>query len=206
MVRSRKATVERAGRVYDRFVCVLQPRGAGEGGDRREGTSPFRSRSSVCPMCGSQAPQAGHNIAPFNSGPVCVSHPSPTAPSAVLGPASWTRRGRRTAAVTLVGLRRQPDRVSIDIVRSRPRRHENRPPLINGGALTGLSTLCPRRRSPANQVAVVKGWITPSTTLAVGRAFGTPPGTEHRPFHSRRKVRRKPAKTPLTDPLGRRIL
>ena len=34
-------------------------------------------------------------------------------------------------------------------------------PLIDGAALTGLSTLCPRRRSPANQVAVVKGWVTP---------------------------------------------
>ena len=39
---------------------------------------------------------------------------------------------------------------------------------INGTALTGLSTLCPRRRSPDNQVAVGKGWVTPSTTLADG--------------------------------------
>jgi hypothetical protein len=36
--------------------------------------------------------------------------------------------------------------------------------LINGTALTGLSTLCPRRRCSINQVAVVKGWVTPSTT------------------------------------------
>ena len=42
------------------------------------------------------------------------------------------------------------------------------PLLINGTAPTGLSTLCPRRRSPDNQVAVGKGWVTPSTALADG--------------------------------------
>ena len=44
------------------------------------------------------------------------------------------------------------------------------PFVINGTALTGLSTLCPRRRSSSNQVAVGKGWVTPSTTLADGRS------------------------------------
>ena len=42
--------------------------------------------------------------------------------------------------------------------------------LINGTASTGLSTLCPRRRSPDNQVAVGKGWVTPSTASADGRS------------------------------------
>ena len=43
------------------------------------------------------------------------------------------------------------------------------PNSINGTALTGLSTLCPRRRSSSNQVAVGKGWVTPATALADDR-------------------------------------
>ena len=44
------------------------------------------------------------------------------------------------------------------------------PFVINDTALTGLSTLCPRRRSSTNQVAVVKGWITPTTNSADRRS------------------------------------
>ena len=53
---------------------------------------------------------------------------------------------------------------SSDIRNRSPGDMETRSPLINGTAPTGLSTLCPRRRSPDNQVAVVKGWVAPSTT------------------------------------------
>ena len=71
------------------------------------------------------------------------------------------------------------------------------PFVINGTALTGLSTLCPRRRSSSNQLAVVKGWTTPSTTSADRRfrLFAMPPVPKHRPIQSAKEVRRKPPNT-----------
>ena len=116
------------------------------------------------------------------------------------GPAPWTKRGKRTTAVTLVEVGSTPDRERGETVRCQatsktdPGRHENRPPSINGTALTGLSTLCPRRRSPVNRVAVVKGWITPSTTSADRRfrLFATPPVPRHRPIQLARGLEHRP--------------
>ena len=54
------------------------------------------------------------------------------------------------------------------------------PLVINGTALTGLSTLCPRRRPSVNQVAVGKGWVTPTTTPADGRSDSR----ERRPYRT----------------------
>ena len=173
--------------------------------------------------CGPGGKPSGPNIAPFNSGSSCVSHPSPTAPLAVWGTGAvdeaWkTRRhcrlvrggdGIRIVGAT-VGSNIAPFNFgpSVADVRStggtvrtehRPNQfrgpscdsrrfdrcrgggrtayqehHQKQTPgetktdhlVINGTALTGLSTLCPRRRSPVNQVAVDKGWVTPSTTSA----------------------------------------
>ena len=87
------------------------------------------------------------------------------------GPAPWAKRGKRTTAVALVGIG--------SAAGPRARRHRQKPTpgdtrtdalSIDGTALTGLSTLCPRRRSPVNQIAVVKAWVTPTTNSADARS------------------------------------
>ena len=226
-----------------------------------------------CPAIPRQ-PQ-GWNIAPFKPGPSCVSHPSPTAPSASWGTGTvdeaWKTRqcdslfevrhadrggsGRdrehrpfqspkRSLAVAdtdgtawrewnivpfnrsaelrfppfahrafgFMGDRRRGRSVENALplsfwsgsAGSRTERQatsseadpqgkrEPTPLLINGSALAGLSTLCPRRRSPVNQVAVGKGWVTPSNDLGRWRvrSFAAPPARspqdrKHRPFRIR---------------------
>ena len=126
--------------------------------------------------------------------PSCVSHPSPTAPFGFMGD---RRRGRSVEnALPLsfwsgsAGSRTERQATSSEADPQGKR--EPTPLLINGSALAGLSTLCPRRRSPVNQVAVGKGWVTPSNDLGRWRvrSFAAPPARspqdrKHRPFRIR---------------------
>ena len=139
---------------------------------------------------------AGSNIALFNSGPalpMCRGPPAATSPHSNESRVAFSTL--RSPRLRLFGDRRRGRSVENALPLSfwsgsvrQPTR--NRPPsLINGTALTGLSTLCPRRRSPVNQVAVVKGWITPSTNLADGRSGPSRmprSAPEHRPIQSAR--------------------
>ena len=118
-------------------------------------------------------------------GRVAFPTPSPTAPSAVWGTGAvdeaWKTHDRcrfgRGRFGSLTECQEHHQKLT-------PGDTKPTPSLIDGAALPGLSTLCPRRRSPANQVAVVKGWITPTTTSADAcvQLLATPPGPNIAPF------------------------
>ena len=78
----------------------------GVSGLRRPGGRNIAPSNSVClwPTCGRSGAPCGWNIAPINPGQSCVSHPFDHHASFLFrGPAPWTKRGKRAAAVLCSG-------------------------------------------------------------------------------------------------------
>ena len=148
----------------------------------RDRTSPHSTAGRALTSCGEPAARPGQNIAPFKPVPSCVSHPLPTAPLAVWGTGAVDEAWKTHSRGALFGVGhadRGGNRRDRTSPHSKPgpscRCHFGRSVLQPTRKPTPLGSmgrrwrgypLCPRRRSPANQVAVVKGWITPTTTSA----------------------------------------
>ena len=152
------------------------------GGKPREGTSPFQIAAEL------RFPPFAHR-ASVVSGDRRRGRSVENAAGGAL-----SEGGTRIATAPSGGT--SPVSMSSDIIgKPTPGDTKTDPPGSTAPPLTGLSTLCPRRRSPDNQVAVGRGWITPWTTLAdgefrlrnacaacaVGVVWNAAPGTEHRP-------------------------
>ena len=160
-------------------------------------TSPHSIRAGPFADAREPAVRSGRNIAPFSSGPSCVFHPSPTAPSAVWGTGAvdeaWKTHDR-----CRFGRGRFGSRTAY-------REHQKQTPydtkadafVINGTALTGLSTLCPRRRSPTNKRRGGQRVGNPHDDLGRSqfRLSRTPPVPKHRPIQPVRAVRPEPPNT-----------
>ena len=176
------------------------------GGNRPDRTSPHSIRGRVACWGGPvrvwalriPAATVGTEHRLIQLWPSCVSHPSPTAPLAVWGTVAvdeaWKTHYR--CRFGRVGSAAGP-RIENTIGSPTPGDTEADSFVINGTALTGLSTHCPRRRSSTNRVAVGKGWVTPTTTSA-GRRSDSRERRPYRniaPFNRPRAARRKPGDT-----------
>ena len=168
---------------------------------------PFQSSGRALPRCGGPVARSGRTSPHSNEGRSCVSHPSPTAPFGCMGD---RRRGRSVENARPLSLSsgsgRRPGRVSSDIVRSRPRATQKPAPPLDqwhgaDGVIHALSTATiPRQSSRGGQRV---GNPLDELGRWPFRAFATPPAPEHRPFHSRRKGRRKSSSGRRPSPLGR---
>ena len=155
---------------------------ADRGGSRRNRTSPHSKFGRVLPRCGGPVARSGTEHRPIQ---FLAELRFPPFAHRAFGYLGDRRRGRSVenarplSLLAGVGWATGPS-VKRHYGKPTPGDMKTDPLSINGTALTGLSTLCPRRRSPVNQVAVVKGWITPTETSANGRPDDA--GTEHRPL------------------------